>query len=59
MILENEELDKFAEELKKKTNEELAYLLKITIAAETGIFSNFEALLHEVIDRLEDEGREE
>jgi SHS2 domain-containing protein len=67
MILENKDLDKFAEmiiksfehslrvseELKKKTNEELAYLLKITIAAETGIFSNFEALLHEVIDRLE------
>jgi len=44
---------------KKKTNEELAYLLKITIAAGIGIFSNFEALLHEVIDRLEDEGREE
>jgi len=44
---------KISLELKKKTNKELAYLLIITIAADVDMFGPHEALLGEVIERLE------
>ncbi|MFH1642792.1 MAG: hypothetical protein ABIC04_07905 [Nanoarchaeota archaeon] len=67
MELNKKKLDKFAEkiikpfeqslkislELEKKTNKELAYLLMVTIDSEVDMFGPHEALLSEVIKRLE------